>query len=360
MKNFINIDKNMVVNSTIDNVEVKWYSVKNAPFCLHGFCEEEVEKGYYCRLPQSVAEETSEGVNLLSRESAGCRVRFSTNSSYVAIRAKFSVVGRSSHLTLISSAGFDLYEDCEGRSKFIKEFRMLHDMVDSYEQIVYLNGEKMRSLTINFPVHSVVESLEVGVNPSAIVGAPTPYKNVKPMVFYGSSIVHGTGASRPGLTYSATISRRLNIDYRNIGFSGVARGEQSMAKWLATLPTSVFVCDYDHNAPTVEHLKNTHFAFYETYRKINPTTPYIMITRPDFYTMHLDQKEILTRRDIIMESYLKARSLGDENVYFIDGLSFNYEPYTYDLSLDGCHPNDSGFIRMANAISTIIEYILDI
>ena len=359
MENFINIDKNMVASSTIGDVEVKWYNAKNAPLKLYGFCEEELSKGNYYRVPSSVAEATSEGVFNLSKESAGGRVRFATNSPYIAIRAKFSVVGKSTHLTLISSAGFDLYVDGEYGVKFVKEFRMTYEMVDSYEQIVYLPNEKLQTYTINFPVHSVVTELLVGVSPTAIVSEPNEYKNIPPFVFYGSSIVHGTAATRPGLIYPAIISREFNVDFKDIGFSGQARGEQPMAKWLATLPASVFVCDYDHNAPDVEHLKNTHFAFYETYRKTNPKTPYIMITRPDFYTQYRDQEEIFTRREIIMQSYLKARALGDKNVYFIDGLSFNYEPSTYDLTVDACHPNDAGFIRMANAISTIIRYALE-
>jgi hypothetical protein len=205
----------------------------------------------------------------------------------------------------------------------------------------------------------VVTKVEIGLKPNATLLSPKPYRDILPILFYGSSIVHGTGACRPGLCYSSIISRMLNVDFYNIGFSGVARGEEAMANWIATLPISVMVCDYDHNAPTVEHLQNTHFKFYELFRKAQPTTPYIMITRPDFYTKYTEQEEIFTRREIIMKSYLKARELGDKNVYFIDGLSFNYAPNVYDFSLDGCHPNDAGFIRMANAISTIITYALE-
>ena len=326
---------------------------------MYGFCAEELNKGNFYRVLQSVAEDTSEGVTMLSKETSGGRVRFSTNSPYVAIRAKFSVVGRSTHLTLISSAGFDLYEDGEFESKFIKEFRMSYDMVDSYEQIVYLKGDKTRVYTINFPVHSVVESLEVGLHPTASVGAPTPYSDIKPLVFYGSSIVHGTAATRPGLTYPSIISRSLNVDYYNIGFSGQAKGEQAMAKWLATLPASVFVCDYDHNADTISDLEKTHYAFYETYRKLNPNTPYVMITRPDFFTQHTIQDEIFTRREVIMKSYLKARENGDKNVYFIDGLSFNATDDCYNLTVDGVHPNDAGFIRMAEVIKVIIKLAIE-
>lgn len=358
MESYINIDKNMIVSTTIGDAEVIWRDVRQEPFALHGFYEPLTEP-FFRRLPPDVAEATSEGVKLLSRESAGGRVRFSTNSPYIAIRARFKVVGRSSHLTLISSAGFDLYIDGEFGSRFVKEFRMPYDMVDSYEQIVRLDGDKMRSYTINFPVHSVVESLEIGLKPDAFLGGPTPYKDYKPVLFYGSSIVHGTAATRPGFTYPAIISRNMNLDYRNIGFSGMARGEKAIAEWMATLPMSVFVCDYDHNAWSVEELEATHYPLYETIRAKNPDVPYIMITRPDYWTLIAEQETILKRRDVIMASYLKARAAGDKNVYFIDGLSFNVAPNQYETSVDAVHPNDMGFVRMADSIGTVIRHALE-
>ncbi|MBE6593605.1 MAG: hypothetical protein E7642_06375 [Ruminococcaceae bacterium] len=358
MESYINIDKNMIVNTTIGDAEVVWLDVKKAPFSLHGFDAPETSP-FYRRVPADVAAATSAGVEALSKESTGGRVRFSTNSPYIAIRVKYLAVGRSSHLTLVSSSGFDLFLDGEFGSRFIKEFRNPYDMQDYYEQIIHLDGEVMRSYTINFPVHAVVESIEVGLKPGSAIDAARPYRDIKPIIFYGSSIVHGTAASRPGGTYPCLVSRELNMDFRNIGFSGMAKGERVLAEWMAELPMSVFVCDYDHNAPTSEHLEATHYALYETIRAKNPDLPYIMVTRPDYWTLPRDRESILRRRDIIMRSYLRARETGDKNVYFIDGLSFNVGHHQYDLSMDSVHPNDSGFIRMADTIGTVIRHALE-
>lgn len=358
MESYINIDKNMLVSESISGYDVLWYDVRKAPFSLHGFWEPCTEP-FFRRVQPDVAEATSEGVNKLSRESAGGRVRFSTDSPYIAVRAKYRVVGRSSHLTLVSTSGFDLYTDGEFGSRFIKEFRMPYDMTDRYEAIVSVGGEVMRSYTINFPVHAVVESLEIGLKPSAQIGEARPYRDIKPVIFYGSSIVHGTAASRPGTIYPSIISRDMNLDFCNIGFSGMAKGETVLAEWMADLPMSVFVCDYDHNAPNTDHLKATHYPLYETIRSKNPDVPYIMITRPDYWTCPTIQEQILERRDIIMESYLKARAAGDKNVYFIDGLSFFAGDHQYECSLDGVHPNDFGFVRMAQVIGTVIRHALE-
>ncbi len=358
MESYINIDKNMIVNDTIGDVEVVWHDVRTAPFSLHGFYEPYTEP-FFRRVPADVAAATSVGVDKLSRESAGGRVRFSTDSPYIAIRVKYLTVGRSSHLTLISTAGFDLYVDGPFGSRFLKEYRMPYEMTDSYEQIAELGIGVMRSYTINFPVHAVVEKVEVGLKPGAALEAATPYRDFAPITFYGSSIVHGTAATRPGYIYPAIISRELNLDFRNIGFSGMAKGEAPLARWMATLPMSIFVCDYDHNAPNVEHLAATHYPLYEIIREKNPDLPYVMITRPNYWTLPHMQEHILERRDVIMASYLKARAAGDKNVYFIDGMSFNTMPHQYDTVVDSIHPNDAGFVRMADSIGTVIRHILE-
>ena len=178
MESYIHIDPNMIVNTTIEDVEVVWRDVRQSPFSLHGFYEP-LTSPIFRRVPADVAEETSEGVSKLCQESAGGRVRFSTNSPYVAIRAKFRVVGRSSHLTLVSTSGFDLYIDGEYGNRFVKEFRMPYDMTDSYEQIIHLESDAMRSLTINFPVHAVVERLEIGLKPDAVLDAALPRRQAR-------------------------------------------------------------------------------------------------------------------------------------------------------------------------------------
>jgi hypothetical protein len=292
MENYINIDKNMVVNSTIGDTEVVWRDVRQAPFALHGFYEP-LTQPYFRRVPPDVAAATSEGVDKLSRESAGGRVRFSTDSPYIAIRAKYLVVGRSPHLTLLSSSGFDLYTEGEFGSRFVKEFRMPYDMVDSYEQILQVGEGGMRSYTVNFPVHAVVESLEIGLKPDASIGEAKPYRDIKPVVFYGSSITHGACASRPGRAYEAIISRKYDLNYTCLGFSGACKAEKAIVEYMATLQMSAFVSDYDHNAPTHEHLANTHHYLYETIREKHPNIPYFMVTRPNFYF----NEDCIGRRD---------------------------------------------------------------
>lgn len=358
MENFVNLDKNMIVNTTIGDVPVTWYDTRKEPFVIYGLYNPTTED-FFHRLPMDVAAASSPAIEKLSQECAGGRVRFATDSAFIAIRVKFRVVGRSSHLPLVSSAGFDLYLDDEFGSRYVKEFRMPHDMADSYEQIIQMkNRPGVHSYTINFPVHSVVETLEVGLDPDAQLLPGKKYRDYAPIIFYGSSIVHGTAASRPGYIYENHICRMLDMDYINLGFSGNAKGEQPLNEYMADLPMSVFVCDYDHNAPSPEYLEETHHRIYETIRKKNPTVPFIMITRPNYWT-NPNTEDTLQRRDVVMRSYLKARATGDKNVYFIDGTAFFADAQVYNCTMDHIHPNDTGFMRMGETIAVLIRHILE-
>ena len=89
-----------------------------------------------------------------------------------------------------------------------------------------------------------------------------------------------------------------------------------MADYLAGLPASVFVCDYDHNAPDAEHLEGTHAALYRRYRKSNPQTPIVFVSKPD---IRPDDSGDVRRRDVVYQTYIEALRGGDERVYFLDG-----------------------------------------
>ena len=177
--------------------------------------------------------------------------------------------------------------------------------------------------------------------------------NEKPVVYYGSSITQGGCASRPGNAYTAAVARRFNANHINLGFSGNALGEMEMAEYIADISMSAFVFDYDHNAPTLEHLENTHKPMFDIIRKSNPNLPIVMLTRPKYKTWWYEDK----CRDIIKATYDIARANGDENVYFIDGTTL-METAGFEGTVDSAHPNDLGFSSMAKAVGDVLQKVL--
>ena len=116
-----------------------------------------------------------------------------------------------------------------------------------------------------------------------------------------------------------------------------------------------FVSDYDHKAPTPEHLEATHKKLYDAIREKHPNVPYIMISRP---TVHYMSDDAIRRRSIIYQTYREAYESGDRNVYFIDGFSLFDDDLDGSCTIDGCHPTDLGFSKMARKIGAVLDYAL--
>ena len=228
-------------------------------------------------------------------------------------------------------------------------------MTDGYDAICDLGTRRMRDITLYFPLYNGVQQLLIGLESDAMLKKPIrSYAPIAPIVYYGSSITQGGCASRPGNAYQSMILRRNHIDYINLGFSGSAKGEIAMADYIAALSMSALVYDYDHNAPDESHLRQTHEAFFLRFRKKQPDTPVIMMSKPDFWPGRKDEM----RRSIIQTTYQNAVDRGDRHVYMIDGETF-FPGELRDLCMvDGCHPNDLGFYQMANRIERVLNEAL--
>lgn len=355
MKNSIeSIDKNLRVESSLQEPDLKFYDVRNEPFDIYGLYKPQDEP-VFKRLPDHIASSVNDGVAILAKHTAGGRVRFTTDSSYVAIKAIMPEITHFSHMTLAGTSGFDLYLDEGGRGSYVGTFMPPYDMKDGYESIIHFSTKEKRSLTIHFPLYNSLNSLYIGLQADASIEQGAKYMYSKPILYYGSSITQGGCASRPGNSYQNIISAKLSCDHINLGFSGSAKGEDEIAQYIAGLDFSVFVCDYDHNAPSYEHLRDTHSRLFLTIREKHPKTPIILLSRPDF---DADPKQNSLRRDIIYKTYMNALGKADDNVFFIDGERLFMNANRDACTVDGCHPNDAGFVRMAQVIAERISSIL--
>ena len=270
MSRISDIDKNFKVQIVSDRDDAVYLNANNPVFEINGVFYED---GKYRRMPKAVADNVSWGVSGLSSHTAGGRLRFKTNSRFVILKATLGDIGKMPHFALTGSAGFDLYEKADDKQKYVASFVPAFDISRTLSGIINFEDSKMREITINFPLYSEVKELFIGLQDTAEISKPTPYKHKTPIVFYGSSITQGGCASRAGTSYEGFISRRLDTDYINLGFSGNAKGEDAIAEYIKNLDMSVFVYDYDHNAPDTEHLKNTHEKMFKTVREANPTLP---------------------------------------------------------------------------------------
>ena len=367
------VDKNLLVTGTVEGEVLQFHNVKADPFTIYGLlpCGEDE---MFRRMPEDVAKNTNEGVELLHTNTSGGRVRFCTDSEKIAIRAFMPGRCLMPHMPFLGSSGFDLYEAevMEGtddsdesalkwsyRGSFIPPTKRK----ESYEAIIRLGSKKKRDLLIHFPLYDNVSDLWIGLEEDALLQEGGKYRPIKPVIYYGSSITQGGCASRPGNAYPAIISRNLNCDFVNLGFSGSGRGEIISAEYIAEQPMSVFVMDYDYNAPTPEHLAETHEPFFMAVREKNPDLPIILSSRTDPARTELVAELTGKRWEVIKRTYENALKRGDKNVYLVDGGSIFERCDVLGVAADSCtvdgtHPNDLGFACMAKVLGDAIKRVL--
>ncbi len=354
MDDISKIDKNFAVKAVDPTRETVFSDCLEQPFKVYGLMLPKDGDDVFRRIPLEVAQSVSDGVVPLSHHTAGGRIRFKTNSPYICIKTETPAFMHMPHFTLCGSAGFDLYKKQDGIDCFVGTFVPPKDMKTGYESSLNTGASEETEFTIHFPLYSRMKKVEIGLKAGSTLKAAGEYKFPIPVVYYGSSVTQGGCASRPGMAYQNIISREIGCDHINLGFSGSAKGEDAMAEYIATLDMSVFVMDYDYNAPTVEHLQNTHERFFKIIRQKQPDLPIVMVSRPKW---PLSGEEI-ERRDIIKATHDNAKAQGDRNVYFIDGSSMMKFTGGNEGTVDNCHPTDLGFRAMASAIGVAVGIIL--
>ena len=339
------LDRNFAVQTEIDEPDLVWLNVRSAPFAVYGLLYDEAA-GRFTRMPKDAAQAVSAGVAELCVDTAGGRVRFRTDSAAIAIRVVTHNRHAMNKMARTGQSGFDLYQDIDGELLFKQTFIPPADLTDGYCSLAKTDGV-LRDYMIHFPLYDGVNELFIGLKEDCILEAPTPYADALPVVYYGSSITQGACASHPGNAYEAQIARWIDRDFVNLGFAGSAKGEQAMAKYLASLSMSAFVCDFDYNCKSADELRAVHEPLIRTVRAAHPDLPIVLVSGPRAIR---GEKAFLDRRQVVVDTYEKLIAEGDRNVYFVDGRTL-FEGVNWDLcTVDMTHPNDLGLFRMAQKI----------
>ena len=327
----------------------------NPAFKLYGFYEP------FRRIPEDVAKATSATVTRQHTMGPSARVRFRTNSDIIVIHADLSGNEPTGLMPILATSSFEMYFAEDGKHFYKGSFVPSQGPGKNYVECRLKDKPVMKDVILYFPICASVENFYVGFREGCELEEGGAYTYETPVVFYGSSIVHGIGAGRPGMNYPSQISRMFDTNVWNLGFGGGALGEPAILDFIADQKMSVFVYDYDHNAPNAEHLEKTHYAGYKRFRAKQPTTPVIMASKPDWDLVNETTDPALSeqRMRIIENTYLRAKAEGDENVYFVNGFTDFYpSDIRGDCTSDGCHPNDLGYHYMAEAFAKIIKKLL--
>ncbi len=106
----------------------------------------------------------------------------------------------------------------------------------------------------------------------------------------------------------------------------------------------------------IDELSSTHKPMFDIIRGKNPLLPIIIMSAPPCSLWKKEEQQ--ARKAIIKATYDAAIASGDENIYFIEGDKM-YEMFGgMSGTADGCHPNDLGFMCIANHVIKEMEKIL--
>lgn len=179
------------------------------------------------------------------------------------------------------------------------------------------------------------------------------------MVAYGTSILQGGCASRTGMAATNILSRELNAEVVNLGFSGAGRMDAPVGRALAGMENvDVFLIDPIPNC-TEMMCDTLTYDFVKTIVSAHPDTPVIYLAGPmypysrydSFFGSYLPKKNEAARRNVE-----RLQQEGYTNLIWLD--SDNLDGVEDDGTVDGIHLTDLGFRHYADKLKPVLQQAL--
>lgn len=309
----------------------------------------------YERLPDSLQHISRKPLWDLGRNSAGLAVRFRSNSTCIAALWEVRDNRSMNHMTPTGIKGLDLYCLQDGEWIFAGSGRPQGKV--NKATIVKNMLPQEREYLLYLSLYDGVTSLAIGVDSLSEILQPAVDlpRREKPIVFYGTSILQGGCASRPGMAHTNILERRLNRECINLGFSGNALLDLEIAHLMASVDASMFVLDFVPNA-TVEQMRERADEFYTIIRRKHPDTPILFIEDPIFTHSPFDTriaKEVKDKNETLNAIFQSLKQRGEKNIYFLS--SRDIIGHDGEATVDGIHFTDLGFMRYAEVLYPILK-----
>lgn len=319
-----------------------WYDAIDLRIEGRGWSETE---GPYGRLPPHAENRVPRIVWDLGQDSSGVTVRFVTDSTEIA--ARWDGGTGTGFLSVRAAAGLDLYAFRDGRWEFCGSA-----YPEPTRTTRTLAGPLKAELTkylIYLPLRNRITRLEIGVRPESTLAPPPRARDpLRPIVVYGTSITQGLSASRPGATHLAQLSRRLDREIINLGFVSAGKMEPEVVEILIELDPAFFVLDCVPNLYDKD-IAERYAHFVRRIRTVRPQTPILLVGSGQF------EREIANFE--LSRTYLALLDEGIDRLFYLPGEGML--DYDRDATIDGAHPNDLGFRKMADKYEEAFREVLD-
>ncbi len=334
--------------------KIKWHNLSPSDFEGKGWKKTEAP---FDRLPAKI-KNTLPDVWEQSHSSTGMCVHFNTNSPSVHVNLTLGSdqIGEQ-NFNVCSHSGVDLYCYDSNEKRWRWAGATPHFVIkDQTPEIKLLDSlaPKMRRWRMYMPMRNQLLKISVGVDAGAEFKVAPPRRKA-PLVYYGTSIVHGAFSIRSGLGVAQILARKLDMPLINLGFSGSARMESEMAKLLTELKAGIFIVDPYHNL-SIETIESNAAQFLDILCSAKPEISIFVLGAPQnlFEWLWPDIKKEQDEKTRLFAKICRKLMHKYPNLHYLKGDKF----YGSDeVSMDGVHPNDEAFTNMANILEKKILQI---
>jgi len=335
-----------------------WYDVRDLGLEGKGWTKTKTD---FDRLPAKAEKVVRPPVWSLSENSAGLCVRFTSDAPSLEARwtVRKAALGMP-HMPPTGVSGLDLYaKGDDGAWHWVAVGQPKQSPTNTVKLVQGL-PKGPHEFLLYLPLYNGVTSVELGIPKDAYLARaePRPKAKSKPIVFYGTSITQGGCASRPGMVHTSIIGRKLDYPVINLGFSGNGKMEPELADLLAELDPAVYVLDCLPNMTSDEVTERVE-PFVKRLRKAHPDTP-ILLAEDRFYSggdiLPAPRKRNDANHAALRAAFERLQAEGVKNLHYLPGAKQLGDDN--EGTVDGSHPTDLGFFRMAEVYGAAIKPLL--
>jgi len=328
-------------------------------FPVYGTLAPEATKKY-SRLPDVLKDSIRDDLWNLGLHSAGISIRFSSDTKNIKLKWKSLNKFSMNHMTPTGIRGLDLYVMLPDSSwTTLGAARPSLSGKHSTSTIAADMKPEMREYMLFLSLYDGVDSVYIGVDSAAVVRMPAVgLPRRRPVVMYGTSILQGGCASRPGMAHTNILQRLLNREVVNLGFSGNARLDPEIADLMASADASAYVIDCLPNC-TEKILEERLIPFYRRIRAVRPHTPILFVESPMFpisrFSTEVDST--LTAKNATFRRLFNEIAVTDPTVEYFEAKDIlGGDP---EATVDNYHFTDTGFANFAAALLPRLKRIIE-
>jgi lysophospholipase L1-like esterase len=341
--------------------ELRWWTPDHA----EGICVRDSGHIYH-RLPADMQSLVRPVVWNLSLNTAGEYIHFRTTARSIVVQYFLANKTRMmAHMPEMGVSGVDLYAvDRNGNWNWAApKYKFGDTCTYAYNHIGLDSGRGgMGEFYLYLPLYNTVERLSIGCAPTdsfTFVGS----SKEQPIVAYGTSIMQGAAASRPGMAWTNILSRNLGREVINLGFSGNGKFERPIFELMAKVDASLYILDCMPNLGSGDLAQNEMIrgrldTGIQVLRAAHPGVPILLVEHAGGHIpfgMEAVMVNRYHRASLLLRSiYRGFVEHGVKGLYLLTEDEINFD---INSTAEGTHPNDLGMMAYATAYEKKIRGI---